>query len=275
MNKNQSGNEPVSPTKSDTRRTDRKRRAHNLRHLPISVLLVEDNSVNQMIISRFLRTWGMKVDLASDGKLALEMIQHKKYQLVLMDIVMPEMDGYEAARNIRALEGAYFKDIPIIALTAIEEVGVRDKVLEAGMNELVTKSFIADDLHHTILLHVLRLGMDIEERVVVELDPNLFSDGDAKFRHKLAELLVTNLDDLHHALHQTLEMHDATIFQKVCHRSKSAIMVILNPGFADVVREICDLLTLRPWSSPRLLTLENKFWKWSNSIKEVVAREVL
>jgi CheY-like chemotaxis protein len=66
--------------------------------------------------------------------------------MVFMDLQMPGMDGYEASRKIRAMEGSYFKDIPIIALTAAAMSGMRDKVMETGMNDFISKPFDPEEL---------------------------------------------------------------------------------------------------------------------------------
>jgi CheY-like chemotaxis protein len=107
-----------------------------------SGLLVEDNRINQIVASKFLVTWGIEVDIANNGKEALEMIQQKLYDIVLMDVQMPEMDGYEAVLKIRALGKPYFKEVPILALTASAMHGMRDKVQEVGMNDFISKPFI-------------------------------------------------------------------------------------------------------------------------------------
>jgi PAS domain S-box-containing protein len=112
----------------------------------INVLLVEDNRINQIVALNFMQQWGVSVDIANDGFEALNMITRKSYNMVFMDLQMPGMDGYEASRKIRAMEGSYFKDIPIIALTAAAMSGMRDKVMETGMNDFISKPFDPEEL---------------------------------------------------------------------------------------------------------------------------------
>jgi CheY-like chemotaxis protein len=117
----------------------------------VRVLLVEDNRVNQIVASNFLKKWGIEVEYANHGKEAVEMIQDKSYQLVLMDLQMPEMDGYEATRRIRAMDhGPYFKNVPIIALTASAMAEIRGKVTDLGMNDFVSKPFQPEELQAVI-----------------------------------------------------------------------------------------------------------------------------
>ncbi|MDR1578493.1 MAG: response regulator [Deltaproteobacteria bacterium] len=101
------------------------------------LLLVEDNEVNQLVASKILRKAGFEVNIANNGLEALDMVRGGHYELVLMDIQMPEMDGLTATREIRKMER--FKDLPIVAMTAHAMTGDRDLSLAAGMNDHVTK----------------------------------------------------------------------------------------------------------------------------------------
>lgn len=103
------------------------------------VLVAEDNFINQEIIAEILRALSVKADIAADGSQALEMLQQNNYDLVLMDIQMPGMDGLTAARAIRALPDAHLSTIPIVALTANALQKDRDDCREAGMNDFISK----------------------------------------------------------------------------------------------------------------------------------------
>ena len=101
------------------------------------VLLAEDNVINQEVAVGILSAEGIRIDVANNGREALEMLGENCYDAVLMDMQMPEMDGYEAARRIR--ENDTLADLPIIAMTAHAMEGDRDKCLDAGMSDYVTK----------------------------------------------------------------------------------------------------------------------------------------
>ncbi|MFP4517117.1 MAG: response regulator [Desulfovibrionales bacterium] len=105
---------------------------------PLSILLVEDNAVNRMVLRRALTAAGHGVEEAENGRQALEKLSGKNFDLVLMDIQMPEMDGIEATRRIRSGECGS-QDVPVIALTAYAMKGDREKFLENGMDGYVTK----------------------------------------------------------------------------------------------------------------------------------------
>ena len=113
------------------------------------VLLVEDDPVNQMVAKRLMEAVGMEVDVAGDGAAAIEMVKEKEYEIVLMDMQMPEMDGVMAARHIRLDEK--LAELPIIAMTANAMRSHAEECLAAGMND-----FIAKPYHHTQLFAVIR-----------------------------------------------------------------------------------------------------------------------
>lgn len=101
------------------------------------ILLAEDNEVNQLVARKILEKAGLMVRIANNGREALEMIAAETFDLVLMDIQMPEMDGLEAARQLRA--DPRYNDLPIVAMTAHAMSGDRELSLEAGMNDHITK----------------------------------------------------------------------------------------------------------------------------------------
>jgi CheY-like chemotaxis protein len=101
------------------------------------ILLVEDNEMNRDMLSRRLQRKGYEVALAVDGRQGVEMGQSGVYDLILMDMSLPDMDGWEATRRLRATDGS--GRIPIIALTAHAMAGDREKALEAGCDDYDTK----------------------------------------------------------------------------------------------------------------------------------------
>jgi len=125
--------------------------------LDIRVLLAEDNLTNQEIAKAVLGNAGIKVDVANNGHEAVDMVKSKSYDIVLMDIQMPEMDGYEATRTIR--KDQRFAKLPIIAMTAHAMKGDEDICLKAGMDGYITKPIRQDVLFRT-LWKKLEAGLD-------------------------------------------------------------------------------------------------------------------
>jgi CheY-like chemotaxis protein len=107
-----------------------------------------------MIATKFLMRWNAQVTLAENGLEALERVQQQKHDIVLMDLQMPLMDGYEAAAQIRKLDGLHYQKIPIIALTASALIEVKEGITRAGMNDIVSKPFIPDELNNKIFEYV-------------------------------------------------------------------------------------------------------------------------
>ena len=118
------------------------------------VLLVEDNEINQQVAMEILQGAGLNVTVANDGQEGVDAAMQKQYDAILMDIQMPVMDGYEAAKTIRNWEGGTRNEgkdpIPIIAMTAHAMAGDEQKSIEAGMNDHVTKPIDPDQLFATL-----------------------------------------------------------------------------------------------------------------------------
>jgi PAS domain S-box-containing protein len=114
-----------------------------------SILLVEDDSVNQIVLSRMLQERGHAIELANNGLEALDAYRGKQYDVILMDIQMPEMDGLEATKRIREMEGNG-RHTPIIALTAFALQGDRERIMAMGMDEYIAKPVGMDALFAVI-----------------------------------------------------------------------------------------------------------------------------
>ena len=117
----------------------------------LNILLAEDNELNQILAKRVITNFGCEIDIAENGKLALEKLREKDYDIILMDIMMPEMDGLEATKIIRNEFSAPKKNIPILAMTAFIFTESSDnKYLEAGMDDYILKPFNPDKLKQKI-----------------------------------------------------------------------------------------------------------------------------
>ncbi|MFL5401816.1 MAG: response regulator [Gemmatimonadales bacterium] len=131
----------------------------------LKILLAEDNLVNQQLVVRILEKRGHSVDVVGNGVQALDALKRAEFDLVLMDIQMPEMDGFEATAAIRAGESSSGISIPIIALTAHAMTGDRERCLAAGMDAYLSKPIRAAELIQTI------------ESLMPELPPSMPTDG--------------------------------------------------------------------------------------------------
>lgn len=116
----------------------------------LKILLAEDNMMNILYMEKLLSRWGITLDVAANGLEVMELITHHHYDLILMDIQMPEMNGYEATKMIRALPDPLKAGVYIIALTASISEDVHAKVVEAGMNDTLSKPFKPEQLHEKL-----------------------------------------------------------------------------------------------------------------------------
>lgn len=128
------------------------------------VLLVDDNKMNLKVAKGLLAPLKMQIDVAKNGKEALNMVQEKKYDIVLMDHMMPVMDGVEATRAIRKLEREEYKKLPIIALSANATLEARDMFIKEKMNDFVAKPIKVKEISQCILRWLP------EDKVIVEED---------------------------------------------------------------------------------------------------------
>ncbi len=138
----------------------------------LHVLVAEDNIVNQKVAKRMLERWGCRVDIVGDGRQALEAVARVAYDLVLMDVQMPEMDGFGATAAIRRREAQAGRHTPIIAMTAHVMDGDRDRCIEAGMDDFVAKPMTAQALLHAVSRWGTR-GVAQPRRSVAESDAAL------------------------------------------------------------------------------------------------------
>ena len=121
----------------------------------IKVLLVEDNLINQKVMTRFLEKWHMEITVANNGNEALNKVNEEHFHIILMDLQMPMMDGYQSSQAIRTIDDQRKRNIPIIALTAAALKEVKEKVYASGMNDFITKPFNPVELQEKLEYHVL------------------------------------------------------------------------------------------------------------------------
>jgi len=118
------------------------------------ILMAEDNKLNFFVANKFLIGWGVKVTHAENGKIALDLLEREDFDLIIMDLHMPVMDGVEATRIIRKSENPRIKDVPIVALTAAIMSENHDKIDDLKINDYILKPFKPQDLFDRIKKHV-------------------------------------------------------------------------------------------------------------------------
>ena len=125
----------------------------------VKILIVEDNQINVILAKQYMKLWDVDCDVAENGEIALTLVQTNDYDIVLMDLQMPIMDGYQTTIAIRNLPGDKFRTLPIIALTASAMLDIKDQAFVVGMNDYVSKPFNPDDLYRKIASYTKGLNL--------------------------------------------------------------------------------------------------------------------
>ncbi len=136
------------------------------------ILLVDDNFVNLKVAKGLMQPYEFNIDTAENGRIAVEMVKKEKYDLVFMDHMMPEMDGVDATIAIRNLDGEYYQNLPIIALTANAIIGIRDLFIKEGMNDFLEKPIVMRKLN-AILAQWLpaELQIPVDPTTILDKEP--------------------------------------------------------------------------------------------------------
>lgn len=114
------------------------------------ILVVDDNRINLLVVEKFLKKWGVEYDVAMNGKIAVKKAFKKEYDLILMDLQMPIMNGYDASMAIRASDNLHNQTMPIYALSASTRASVKNDLIDYGINGLISKPFNPDELFDTL-----------------------------------------------------------------------------------------------------------------------------
>lgn len=204
------------------------------------VLLVEDNRINQVVANNFLTRWGLDVTIAQEGTEAIEIIRQRNIDLILMDLQMPGLDGYEATQQIRQLPDSYFQQIPIVALTADAMSSTKEKVMNAGMNDLVGKPFEPLALYQVLAKYVTPL----RQRVVKLKEAlDVYTDKDISYQRELTSLLFTNLQELQVAVRESVTQKDVVTFRKILHKMKTTLTILSDKQLDDSLRNLGQSLS--------------------------------
>ncbi|MGA7493726.1 MAG: PAS domain S-box protein [Syntrophobacteraceae bacterium] len=202
----------------------------------LHILLAEDNVVNQKVATKILGNWGHSVFVASNGREAVDACEKERFDLILMDIQMPELDGLEATHILRAREKDGRRRIPIVAMTAHAMKGDMEKCLAAGMDGYVSKPINRDELFSVI--ETLTEGGNEEKGIspakskeneppteeVFELSKALeIAGGDTAFLKEIAELFLENLPGYVARIRDAISREDAVALEGAAHNLKGAV----------------------------------------------------
>ena len=215
------------------------------------VLVAEDNPVNQKVAVKMLEKLGFRADVAADGLETVEALSHIPYAAVLMDVQMPEMDGYEATAEIRRSEESRGHRTPVIAMTANALEGDREKALEAGMDDYVSKPVKPEELEATLERWISREEEDAStataeediiatsegplDRAVIE---GLLELGGAGLLSELSGMFLDDAPSSLAVLREAVEGDDAPSVARAAHALKGSAGNMGAKGMASICAEL-------------------------------------
>jgi len=196
----------------------------------LNVLLAEDNAVNQQLAVRLLEKYGHIVTVASNGHSALDLLKKAKFDLVLMDVQMPVMDGFQATAAIRQEEASSGKHLPIVAMTAHTMAGDRERCLQAGMDAYISKPIGGDELN-ALVEQIVQLGsisppQPPQSAAAAVLDTGEALNrlqGDKELLADLAEVFLRDYPAQLADLRNSLDCGDARGLSRAAHSLKGSV----------------------------------------------------
>jgi CheY-like chemotaxis protein len=211
----------------------------------IRVLIVDDNELNLEVAMRTLKQWDIEVDVADSGAAALAKLEKSSFDLILMDLQMPEMDGFETTRHIRSQFSPPLSQIPIIAVTAFVTNEAEDRSFAAGMNGYLPKPIEPAALHATI---VRLLNLDFSpttQAASADVTQNVhpagrisnlsyiesISNGDQTFVLKMVEIYLEQTELFLRQLLEAYEQKDWDVIRHIAHKIKPSLRMI---GLSDI-----------------------------------------
>lgn len=226
----------------------------------IKILLVEDNELNQLLAIRVFQKWEKEIDIADNGKIAIDKIEKNDYDIILMDIQMPEMDGNQLAKHIRTNMGSK-SNIPIIALTAHATLVEEKRCLENGMNDYLSKPFdfnvLLEKLHQNLMNVDNSKSFGLSEKEItaeklINFDYlNEFTDGDADFIEKIISLFINNTPVALEIILGANEADDIKVLKDEVHKLKSSISLLGIKKASQCIEIIENEIEINPLGQKR------------------------
>jgi CheY-like chemotaxis protein/HPt (histidine-containing phosphotransfer) domain-containing protein len=203
----------------------------------LRILLAEDNPVNQKLALKLLEKQGHRVQVAATGKEALAALERERFDLVVMDVQMPEMDGLEATRAIRERERVTGDHVPVIAMTAHAMSGDRDRCLEAGMDAYVAKPIQKKELLATIR----KATHPAKSAVFDEVELMERVEGDTRLAVEMTELFQADAPQRIHAIREASQKGDMRTLESEAHRLKGSAAGLGAHATAEAAARLEDM----------------------------------
>jgi PAS domain S-box-containing protein len=225
------------------------------RDYALDVLLVEDNDINRLYAKTILKNWNCFTETAENGLVAIEKLKGNNFDVVLMDVQMPVMDGYEATKAIRMMAPP-LRDIPIVALTANATKADVEKCLAAGMNDYLPKPFTPDDLYRKLFneLKIKPANPTGKKAVVVQSTPKSYynlnylkevSGNNQDFIHEMVNTFITTLPQTLEELADAIAVSDWGKVSRLAHQIKPSFTLMGLDSLRTKVVQIEDSAKMR------------------------------
>jgi CheY-like chemotaxis protein len=201
----------------------------------LRILVTEDNAINRAVATGILEKQGHSLVHAGNGREALRILEKASFDLILMDVQMPEMDGFEATHHIREREAATNRHTPIVAMTAHAMAGDRERCLAAGMNDYIAKPIRKEDLARVITAYGPAAAPGVPQTMAPSLaDAEVSSvftgeellevcDGDDELRRKLISLFNENTPEILDAIRESIARRDFPALARAAHKLLSSV----------------------------------------------------
>ncbi len=202
---------------------------------PLEVLIAEDNAINLKVVVRRLNLAGHRTTVATNGFEAVAAYERQPFDIVLMDVQMPEMDGLEATAIIRRKEQETGRHVPIIAMTAHAMKGDRERCLEAGMDEYVSKPID----FNLLFRHMAQFSFHEKPKSVFDREAMLASfDQDLDFVSDLVAMLLDDSPRVIEQVRDAVERRDADALARAAHRFKSSLVPFQAPQALEATKAL-------------------------------------
>ncbi|GHN00799.1 hypothetical protein WSM22_22880 [Cytophagales bacterium WSM2-2] len=220
----------------------------------VRILLAEDNGVNQLLVRKVLTKTESILDIASNGLEVIERLNVAKYDIILMDVQMPEMDGHEATLHIRNKMPSPVSEIPIIAMTAHAFGSDVNKCMEVGMDDYISKPFKPEDLYSKIIKHlekpgrvkIIKLNAQDDHSFKIDLSPIHELNGEnTGFTDELILLYDKQTSILIEKLLEYVKSRDFEAIKSICPQIKSSYGILRTKELNSVLEETSVLLNVK------------------------------
>jgi CheY-like chemotaxis protein len=195
----------------------------------LNVLIVEDNPMNRRYLENLLSKWGLTYIAADDGLLALQATEKEVFDLILMDIRMPNLDGYETTLRLRNTAQNANQQVPIIALTASALLDEKVKALQAGMNHHLSKPFTPEQLQEVFRQFFPGFSPQAPNITPLSLNSQELAElyeGDERYMHEIFEIFVQTIPGELAQMRQLLETEDWKTFAAKAHKIKPSFQMV-------------------------------------------------